>query len=59
VAPNGHKKARKRCLRDAGVKYILYTCCSLFNGLFQGTTGRPPFTPTYERRSPNPYYLRI
>src|SRR5580698_2026424 len=31
VAPNGHKKARKRCLRDAGVKYILETCCSLFN----------------------------
>lgn len=31
VAPNGHKNARKRKLRDAGIKYILETCCSLFN----------------------------
>ncbi len=31
VAPNGHARARQRPLRDAGVKYILETCCSLFN----------------------------
>jgi integrase len=31
VAPNGHPKARKRPLLDTGVKYILETCCSLFN----------------------------
>ena len=31
VAPNGHRKARKRPLLDTGVKYILETCCSLFN----------------------------
>jgi len=31
VAPNGHGNARKRPLRDAGVRYILETCVSLFN----------------------------
>jgi len=31
IAPNGHSKARKRPLRDAGIKFILETCCSLFN----------------------------
>jgi integrase len=31
VAPNGHKNARRRTLRHAGVKFILETCCSLFN----------------------------
>jgi len=31
VAPNGHRKARKRPLRDTGIKFILETCCSLFN----------------------------
>jgi len=31
VAPNGHQHARKRALRDTGVKFILETCCSLFN----------------------------
>ena len=31
VAPNGHPKARKRPLLDTGIKYILETCCSLFN----------------------------
>jgi integrase len=31
VAPNGHPKTRKRPLLDTGVKYILETCCSLFN----------------------------
>ena len=31
VAPNGHDHAKKRPLRDAGIKYILETCCSLFN----------------------------
>lgn len=31
VAPNGHAHARKRPLRDAGVKYILETCSTLFN----------------------------
>jgi len=31
VAPNGHKNAAKRRLRDSGVKYILETCCTLFN----------------------------
>ena len=31
VAPNGHKNARKRKLLDGGIKYILETCCSLFN----------------------------
>ena len=31
VAPNGHAHARKRSLRDAGVKYILETCSTLFN----------------------------
>ncbi len=31
VAPNGHPKARKRLLRDSGIKFILETCSSLFN----------------------------
>lgn len=31
VAPNGHRRARQRPLRDAGIKFILETCCSLFN----------------------------
>jgi len=31
VAPNGHARARKRPLRDAGIKYILDTCSTLFN----------------------------
>jgi integrase len=31
VAPNGHRKARKRPMLDTGIKYILETCCSLFN----------------------------
>ena len=31
IAPNGHPKARKRPMLDTGVKYILETCCSLFN----------------------------
>ena len=30
-APNGHPKVRKRPLLDSGIKYILETCCSLFN----------------------------
>ena len=31
VAPNGHRKARQRLLRDAGIRFIAETCCSLFN----------------------------
>jgi integrase len=31
VAPNGHVNARKRCLRDNGIKYVLETCSTLFN----------------------------
>ena len=31
VAANGHENSAKRCLRDAGVKYILQTCSNLFN----------------------------
>ena len=31
VAPNGHRNAVKRPLRDKGVKYILEVCRSLFN----------------------------
>jgi integrase len=31
VAPNGHKQARKRPLRDAGIRFIAETCCSLFH----------------------------
>ena len=31
VAPNGHLHARKRPLRDKGVKYILEVCRALFN----------------------------
>lgn len=31
VAPNGHRNARKRPLLDAGIKYILETCSTLFN----------------------------
>lgn len=31
VAPNGHKNAGKRRLRDAGVRFILETCSTLFN----------------------------
>ena len=31
VPPNGHRKARKRPLLDAGLKYILETCSTLFN----------------------------
>jgi integrase len=30
VAPNGHSKARKRKLRDKGVRFILETCRSLY-----------------------------
>jgi hypothetical protein len=35
VAPNGHPNARQRPLRDTGVKFILETCCSLFNDAFR------------------------
>ena len=31
TAPNGHKNAAKRRLRDSGIKFILETCCTLFN----------------------------
>lgn len=31
VAANGHTHARKRRLLDNGIKYVLETCCSLFN----------------------------
>jgi hypothetical protein len=31
VAPNGHRNAAKRPLRDKGVKYILEVCRNLFN----------------------------
>ncbi|MBA3484203.1 MAG: hypothetical protein H0T51_20560, partial [Pirellulales bacterium] len=31
TAPNGHQNAAKRRLRDSGVKFILETCCTLFN----------------------------
>jgi len=31
VAPNGHRHARKRPLRDTGIKYILETCSALLN----------------------------
>ena len=31
VAPNGHAHARKRLLRDTGIKFILETCSTLFN----------------------------
>ena len=31
VSPNGHNHSRKRPLRDAGVKYILETCSSMFH----------------------------
>jgi integrase len=31
VSPNGHNHSRTRPLRDAGIKFILETCCSLFN----------------------------
>jgi integrase len=31
VAPNGCKRAKQRPLRDTGIKFILETCCSLFN----------------------------
>lgn len=31
VAPNGHRNARKRALRDSGVKYVLETCSALLN----------------------------
>jgi len=31
VAPNGHRNASKRRLRDNGIKYILETCSTLFN----------------------------
>ena len=31
ISPNGHPKARKRPMLDTGIKYILETCCSLFN----------------------------
>jgi integrase len=31
VAPNGHRHARQRPLRDAGISFIAETCCSLFN----------------------------
>ena len=31
MAPNGHDRARKRLLRDAGMKFILETCGALFN----------------------------
>jgi integrase len=31
TAPNGHPRAGKRPLKDAGIRFILGTCCSLFN----------------------------
>jgi len=31
VASNGHPHARKRRLLDNGIKYVVETCCSLFN----------------------------
>jgi hypothetical protein len=31
VSPNGHANAKRRTLRDAGLKYILEVCRSLFN----------------------------
>jgi integrase len=31
TAPNGHKNSVKRRLRDTTVKFILETCCTLFN----------------------------
>jgi integrase len=31
TAPNGHPRACKRPLKDAGIRFILGTCCSLFN----------------------------
>ncbi len=31
IAPNGHRNASKRRLRDKGIKYILETCSTLFN----------------------------
>jgi len=31
VAPNGHRNAAKRRLRDKGIKYILEICSTLFN----------------------------
>lgn len=31
VAPNGHKHAKKRKLRDKGVRFILETCRSMYN----------------------------
>lgn len=31
VSPNGHPHSTKRRLRDAGIRFILEVCCSLFN----------------------------
>jgi len=35
VAPNGHKNAKKRKLRDKGVCFILETCRSMYNYAFK------------------------
>lgn len=49
VAPNGHCHTTKRKLRDNGVKYILETCCTLFN-----YAGRHRHLPPYAE---NPFRL--
>jgi integrase len=44
VAPNGHARARKRPLRDKGIKYILEVCRSLFNYAAR-RCHLPPYAP--------------
>src|SRR4051812_36657481 len=31
VAPNGHPHSAKRGLKDQGIKFVLETCCTMFN----------------------------
>ena len=51
VAPNGHSNARKRALRDKGVKYVLEVCRSMFNYAARRRHLPPyaenPLTPDY------------
>lgn len=43
VAANGHKNSRKRPLRDAGIKYILETCSTMFHYAVKNRH-LPPYT---------------
>jgi hypothetical protein len=49
VAPNGHPHAKRRRLRDSGIKFILETCAALLN-----YAARNRYLPPY---ADNPFRL--